>query len=308
MPPRRIYRLNRRFTASQRGFEHGVLTFVRSVKQSRQQGRPRRQPPRVRPFRRLPHRAFMTRAQSRSAGEGGPHVRFSLRASFALRDRRCRGDRASARGTCGGGTTCKRHVCQCGRDLFTAVQCDGRYDRGDDRRRRRQRKRELRRPRDRGKRLVRVHPGFVGFSATAGGTYYLLAFDDTPGPPNGGTLQISVSELQPSEAAVTVDPTGTVNPHTGVVTVSGTFTCANADFAFVDVTVTQKVGRFTISGFGEIFADPCDGQSHPWSVDVTGSNGRFAGGKANVDAFMFACGAIECATDETSQAIRLRPR
>lgn len=156
--------------------------------------------------------------------------------------------------------------------------------------------------------IVTCGPGSVGFSATAGVTYYLLAFDDTSGPPNGGTLQISVSELQPSEAAVTVDPTGIVNTHTGVVTVSGTFTCANADFAFVDVTVTQTVGRFTISGFGEIFADPCDGQSHPWSLDVTGSNGKFAGGKANVDAFMFACGAIECATDETSQAIRLRPR
>jgi hypothetical protein len=156
--------------------------------------------------------------------------------------------------------------------------------------------------------LVTCGPGSVGFSATAGVTYYLLAFDDTPGPPNGGTLQISVSEVQPSEAAVTVNPTGIVNPHSGVVTVSGTFMCANADFAFVDVTVTQSVGRFTISGFGSIFADPCDGQSHPWSVDVTGSNGKFAGGKANVDAFMIACGALECATDETSQAIRLRPR
>lgn len=156
--------------------------------------------------------------------------------------------------------------------------------------------------------LVTCGPGAVSFSAAAGGTYYFLAFDDTPGGTNGGTLQISVSEVLTPEAAVTVDPRGLVNHHTGVVTVSGTFTCANADFAFVDVSVTQRVGRFTITGFGEVFADPCDGQSHPWSVDVTGSNGKFAGGKASVDAFMFACGAFECATDEAIQTVRLRPR
>jgi hypothetical protein len=145
--------------------------------------------------------------------------------------------------------------------------------------------------------LVTCGPGSVAFSTTPGVTYYLLAFDDTPGPPNGGTLQIGVSEVQPPEAAVTVDPMGLKDQQTGVVTVSGTFTCANADFgSFVDVTVSQQVGRFTISGFGEALAEPCDGQSHPWSVDVTGSNGKFSGGKASVDAFMFSCGPFECAT------------
>lgn len=105
---------------------------------------------------------------------------------------------------------------------------------------------------------------------------------------------------------MTVDPTAVVNTHTGVITASGTFTCANADFAFVDVTVSQRVGRFTITGFGEVVADPCDGQSHPWTLDATGSNGSFAGGKATVDAFMFACGFFECVTDEAVQTVRLR--
>jgi hypothetical protein len=117
-----------------------------------------------------------------------------------------------------------------------------------------------------------------------------------------------VTEAALPEAAVTVDPTGLIDRQAGVVTVSGTFTCANADFAFVDVTVTQRVGRFIISGFGSIFADPCDGQSHPWSMDVTGSNGKFAGGKADVDASMLACGPVECATDEAIQTIRLRTK
>ena len=155
--------------------------------------------------------------------------------------------------------------------------------------------------------LVTCGPGAVAFSASPGVTYYLMAFDDTPGLPNGGTLQISVSEVQPPEAAVTVDPTASVNTQTGVITASGTFTCSNADFAFVDVSVSQSVGRFTITGFGEVVADPCDGQSHPWTLDVAGSNGKFAGGKATVDAFMFACGFFECAIDESVQTVRLRP-
>jgi Family of unknown function (DUF6299) len=155
--------------------------------------------------------------------------------------------------------------------------------------------------------LVTCGPGFVGFSAAAGVTYYFLAFDDTAGGTNGGLLQISVSELALPEAAVTVNPTASLNPRTRVVTVSGTFTCANADFAFVDVSVTQRVGRFTITGFGGVSADPCDGQSHPWSVDVTGSNGTFAGGRASVDASIFAC-SFQCATDEAIQTVLLRPR
>jgi Family of unknown function (DUF6299) len=156
--------------------------------------------------------------------------------------------------------------------------------------------------------LVTCGPGLVGFSATAGTTYYILAFDATPGGTNGGTLQITVSEAAVPEAAVTVDPTATVDPRTGLVTVTGTFTCANADFALISVTVTQRVGRFTITGFAGFSPNPCDGQSHTWSADVTGSNGRFAGGPATVDAFMIACGAIGCATDEASQTVLLRPR
>jgi hypothetical protein len=65
--------------------------------------------------------------------------------------------------------------------------------------------------------LVTCGPGAVAFSASPGVTYYLMAFDDTPGPPNGGTLQISVSEVQPPEAAVTVDPTAAVNTKTCVI-------------------------------------------------------------------------------------------
>jgi hypothetical protein len=43
-------------------------------------------------------------------------------------------------------------------------------------------------------------------------------------------------------------------------------------------------------------------------ADVTGFSGTFAGGRANVDAFIFACGAIGCATDEVSQTFSYATR
>jgi len=156
--------------------------------------------------------------------------------------------------------------------------------------------------------LVNCNEGSLVFSAKAGVTYYLLVFDDTPGPPNGGTLQISVSEVQLPEVTVTVNPTGGVTPKAGVITASGTFTCMNTNSAFIFVTVTQSAGRFTISGSTNLDADPCDGQPHPWSANVTGDNGRFAGGKASVDAFMLACITNTCSTDEVIQTIHLRAK
>lgn len=153
--------------------------------------------------------------------------------------------------------------------------------------------------------VVNCGPGVVGFSATAGVTYYILAFDDTPGGTNGGTLQITVSEAALPEADVTVDR-ATVVPRTGVVTVSGSFTCSGADAGVLDLTVTQSVGRFSITGFASQELAPCDGEPHTWSAEVTGSNGEFKGGRVTVDAFFFACGALDCAFDEESVTLKLR--
>jgi hypothetical protein len=151
-------------------------------------------------------------------------------------------------------------------------------------------------------------PGAVVFSATAGTTYHFLAFDDMPGGANGGTLQISVAAVKEAVVAVTIDPTGTVNPRTGVVTITGTFTCANTNTnsAFIDVSVTQRVGRFTVDGQGQGLVGPCDGESHSWRFDVTGRTGSFAGGRADVYASLFACGSVGCVDDEATQTLLLQ--
>lgn len=152
-------------------------------------------------------------------------------------------------------------------------------------------------------------PGTVGFFASAGTTYYVLAIDDqSDGSGNGGNLSISFDEAPPSPTVdVTVNPSGTFDPHTGVATISGTYTCTDGDFIDLFVDARQDVGRFSILGSGEVFeVGTCDGEPHDWSVEVFPQNGRFGGGKAMTMTFTFSCGAFECAEGFVEETVHLR--
>jgi hypothetical protein len=140
---------------------------------------------------------------------------------------------------------------------------------------------------------------------TAGETVYIMAFDDTPGSGNGGTLQISVDNAPPPpNLSVTVDPVGSFNAHTGAATIRGSVTCTGGDFVFLETDLRQNVGRVTITGSGTTEL-PCDG-TYRWSIDVLGDNGRFAGGKAATVNVSFACGAVFCSQDFTTQTVTLK--
>jgi hypothetical protein len=152
-------------------------------------------------------------------------------------------------------------------------------------------------------------PGAVGWSAVAGETYTILAFDDQfDGGGNGGTLAITIAEAPPPPTIdVTLDPIGQFHAGTGSATVSGTVTCSGAtDFAFLDVELRQAVGRVsTVSGLG--FTDvTCDGATHKWTVEVFPDNGKFAGGKAVEVTFAVACGVFECGFDFEQRTVMLR--
>jgi hypothetical protein len=148
-------------------------------------------------------------------------------------------------------------------------------------------------------------PGAVAENVTAGETVYIMAFDDTPGSGNGGTLQISVDNAPPPpDLSVTVDPVGSFNSHTGVATISGSVTCTGGDFVDLQTGLRQNVGRVAItgSGFTEL---PCDG-TYRWSTDVLGDNGRFAGGKVATVQFSFACGVVFCSQGFSTQTVTLK--
>ena len=152
--------------------------------------------------------------------------------------------------------------------------------------------------------LLDCGPGVVPESVTAGETLYIMAFDDTAGSGNGGTLQISVDNAPPPpDLSVTVDPVGRFNTHTGVATISGSVTCTGGDFVDLETDLRQKVGRVSItgSGFTEL---PCDG-TYRWSIDVLGDNGRFGGGKVATVDISFACGAVFCSDGYIEQTVAL---
>ena len=157
---------------------------------------------------------------------------------------------------------------------------------------------------------VACGPGTVGFFAASGTTYYILAIDDqTNGDGlNGGSLHISFNEAPPPPTVdITLNKVGRVNAKTGVATISGTYTCSDADFIDAEIDASQRAGRVIISGFGAFFdSGTCDGTSHDWSAQVFGDNGRFVGGKAMTVTFAFACGAFDCAEGFAEQTVRLR--
>ena len=157
---------------------------------------------------------------------------------------------------------------------------------------------------------VACGPGTTLFFAATGTTYYVLAFDSQgDGGGNGGSLTISFSEIAPPPTVdITVNRYGKVNTRTGVATISGTYTCMNADFIDVFIDARQNVGRVsTIFGNGEFFdVSTCNGTSHTWSTDVFPQGGKFAGGKTLTMAFTFACGAFECADGFAEQKVQLQ--
>jgi hypothetical protein len=151
-------------------------------------------------------------------------------------------------------------------------------------------------------------PGAVGFFAATGTTYYLLLFDDQlDGSGNGGTLNVLVAEIPPPPTIdVTVNPRAQFNPHTGEATLSGTVTCSGeAVFSFLDMELSQKVGRVaTVRGFSSIDV-LCDGATHAWSATIAPDSGEFRGGKGASVTFAVACGVFECSIDFEERRVQL---
>jgi hypothetical protein len=148
--------------------------------------------------------------------------------------------------------------------------------------------------------------GLAQFSPVGGESYRVMLFDFSGFGGGPGQLTIGEPPAPPSITA-TVDPFGYVDGKTGSATVTGTYRCANATFAFVEGALEQRAGRLLLRGF--LVADEplmCDGTDRRWSATVVESNGLFTGGKAVVEASVFACGFQACTSEFFSQELKLR--
>src|SRR5262245_35622034 len=156
---------------------------------------------------------------------------------------------------------------------------------------------------------VACGPGTVAFSAEAGTTYYVLAIDDQDdGSGNGGSLNISFNETPPPPIVeVALNRFGHTDIHTGIATVSGTYTCTNGAFLDININANQKIGRGSVFAFGDLLEfDTSDGEPRAWTLELFPQNGRFAGGKALALTFTFSCGVFECTDGFFEQTVQLR--
>lgn len=134
------------------------------------------------------------------------------------------------------------------------------------------------------------------FSTTAGTSYYINVFSADLAV-EGGQLSVEVTEgAPPPEVSLQVDPTGEVNPDTGVATLHGTYTCTGeAERVFVAGVFYQGDHNGTF----ELDDLPCAG-TRSWHADVE-SNWTFVPGAAKVDVDLGGCLGDGCDYDSVYQ-------
>ncbi len=153
--------------------------------------------------------------------------------------------------------------------------------------------------------------GIVAGPVQAGVTYYLLIFGDGLTTQTSGNLVLQVRQAAPPPTTtVTVNKTGSVDK-SGNAHISGTATCTSVDGSgkLLDVSgsLRQTVGRFFIDGFFDTFLGvPCDGTVNQWQAVVTGTNGKFAGGKAANITMSLGCTEGGCTQSQVETTIQLR--
>jgi hypothetical protein len=154
--------------------------------------------------------------------------------------------------------------------------------------------------------LVACGPSSIGFVATAGETYYLMAFSDDPAVV-GGQLTIAVSESEPPpKVSMTVNDVGEVNDTTGTATISGTFTCVGtADLTVLQGRLQQQQGDLQVGGDFDQSGLPCDGTAD-WSAEIAPEDGgKFVDGQAATVALSAGCNQLGCNIYETLEVVHL---
>jgi HYR domain len=125
---------------------------------------------------------------------------------------------------------------------------------------------------------------------------------DTSGNVTTGSFLVHV--YAPLELTLTVNSQGTVSPPTGAATISGTVTCSRAISVDLSGTLKQLFARrVTVSGTFSTHVD-CTAPSTGWSASVTGDNGRFGAGSANVTVNASGC-ELSCHSASVASTIRL---
>jgi hypothetical protein len=145
----------------------------------------------------------------------------------------------------------------------------------------------------------------VAVETDPGETYLFMVGSFASGP--GGNLVFNLDVAPPAPTVeLTVARTGSFGSD-GSATLRGTVACTG-DVSFVELfgSARQRVGRFSIQGFGNTFLEGCSETPTAWELNIQGENGLFAGGPAQVVVEAFACGILDCGSDLVEGTVRLR--
>ncbi len=122
---------------------------------------------------------------------------------------------------------------------------------------------------------------------TAGTQYWFLVTPPDDASPAGNLVWSIDVAPPPLQISLTIDPRASLDRATGNVLVSGTVTCDREAFIGIDGSVRQRAGRAFIDAF--FFTEVlCTPEGVEWTAEAFPQNGRYAGGKATVNAFAFA--------------------
>src|SRR6266542_2977404 len=139
-------------------------------------------------------------------------------------------------------------------------------------------------------------------------------------PPSNDTfsgakvITVPFSETLDTTEATTDSDDGEANADCGApateASVWYSLTASSDGAVLVDVSDSNySAGLFVVTGF--FFVDgglPCNVEASPWQATVFPDNGKFAGGRATVSVFIFACNQFICGEDSKEALIRLRRR
>jgi len=144
--------------------------------------------------------------------------------------------------------------------------------------------------------------GQIRGSGVPGVTFYLLVFGDggfDGNQPTSGHLVFDVRPpVAPPVITMTVDKFASVDKQS-TAHVTGTVRCTADDGQGIVfgayLELRQSIGRILLYGSAStVVGAPCDGVSHPWQIDVSAFNGKFAGGKAASVSLSYGCGTDSC--------------
>jgi len=146
-------------------------------------------------------------------------------------------------------------------------------------------------------------PG-VRFNATAGNTYFLMAANVNP-MFSAGVVQLTIRPA--IVATVGINPAGMVDGQ-GVASVTGTLGCSQGVAgASLHVDLRQRISKkLVITGSRDLSNLLCPTTPNAWSATITGTNGSFTKGQAEVFVTGSACDPIGCDTLDVRQLITLQ--